>query len=68
MPDDGPAMPSMDDLMADLAKLEAGGASGGVSDPSMGFGGGAPPVPNPSMGLTGMDFNQMGSGGMPPTY
>ena len=44
--------------MADLARLEAGGASGG--NPSMP--GGQPMMPNPSM-----DMNMMGGGGMPPS-
>lgn len=48
----------MDDLMADLQKLDAGGVSGGPGAPS---GGVMPPaMPDPNM-----DFNQMMSG-LPP--
>ena len=75
VPDAGPALPDLDDLAAELSRLEAGGATGAnssgmpagnVSVPTQ------PPVPDMNFGMGG-DFNQMNpSMGIPqaqvPTY
>lgn len=78
MPDDGPALPDLDDLAADLARLEAGGASGDtasnmvvppsqppVPDMNFGLGGDFNQINSSSMGMGGMGMGGMGMGGVP---
>ena len=48
VPDDGPALPDLDDLAADLAKLEAG--MSGPSDPVMPST--QPPIPDMNFGIS----------------